>query len=94
MSKLSIKITHPKKLAELNFLTIVQEEVNSFFSEGSKKKAIDNEQLVFSWYDDSPVSNGVALTATFQTLEGFDFLAELQNQLRKNGYSISVTLGY
>ncbi len=94
MSKLSIIITHPKKLSELNFLTIVQEDVNAFFSEGARKNAIDDEQIILSWYDDAPVSNGVALTATFQSLEGFDFLAELQIHLRKKEYSVSVTLGY
>jgi hypothetical protein len=94
MSKLSIIIASKKGWVGLNFLTTVQEDVNTFFAEGTKKKVIDDKQIIITWYDDAPVSDGVALTATFQNLDGFDYLAELQTYLRKNGYNISVTLGY
>lgn len=94
MSKLSIIITPKKNSVELDFLTTVQKDVNIFFAEGAKKKAIDDEQIILTWYNDAPVSDGVALTAMFQNLDGFDFLAELQIYLRRNGYNISVNLGY
>lgn len=93
MSKLSLIITPKTKVYELDFLTVVQGDVNTFFADEAKKKAIDDEEISFIWYDDEPVSVGVALIAVFQTLDGFDFLAELQISLRKK-YNVSVNLGY
>lgn len=94
MSKLSLIISSKKNSVDLDFLGTVQKDVHSFFSEGDKKKSIDNKQIILTWYDDAPVFEGVALTATFENLDCFDFLADLQIYLRKNGYNISVTLGY
>lgn len=93
MSKLSLIITPKAKVYELDFLTVVQGDVNPFFADEAKKKTLENEEIMFTWYDDAPVSVGVALTAMFKTLDGFDILAELQIYLRKK-YNVSVNLGY
>jgi len=94
MSKLSIIFSPPRGKVEFNFLEIAQQDVNDFFSVENKLEILKSNRLIMSWFDDAPVSAGVAVTAIFTDLEVFDLLANLQTFLRKKGYTVSVSLGY
>ena len=94
MSKLSIIVNPPKGQVELGFLSKVQKEVDEFFTLDNRSDVISSGRIQFSWFDDAPVSAGVAMTAEFFDLEAFDVLAELQIYLRKKGHIVSISLGY
>ena len=92
MSKLTLSIMPPKGQLVVPFIDIVRQTVESFFGEDPRINFIPTGQLELGWYDDFPASDEVVLTATFTTVEVFDALAELQLALRKQGYSVNVSL--
>jgi len=91
MSKLTFSITKPGHEDEDSIYDEIREIIEDFFSEKNKEIA---SGLKFTWYDNQPVSPGVALTVEFHDLKSFDLLSKLQIHLNKYDYLIFIVLGY
>jgi len=91
---LSISVQHETETKDesVSILADVQKDVEEYFSNYVDAKYLNQGKMIFSWYDDAPVSSGVALTTELNDLEGFDLIAELQLFLRKKGYLVSAII--
>ena len=76
------------------FLREIKQKVNQLVSENNFDKHLANGAVTISWYDDSPVSEGVSAQIRFTILEGVDLAHMLLVELRGSGYQVNVTVGY
>jgi len=92
MSKLTFLITTLEYKDEYNVYDNIKTNVEGFFSKTPNQETASG--MNFTWYNDQPVSTGVALTIEFHDLTSFNLLSKLQIYLNKYGYLIYISLGY
>jgi len=87
MPKITFSIPAPFKTRRSDVYETIKKDIDSFFLKNNKKLEID-------WYNDMPKSPGVSATITFNDLESFTLLCELQKYLRQRRYTFYIILGY
>jgi len=96
MSELTLSISVQNetetKDESVSILADVQKDVEEYFSNYVDSRYLNERKMIFSWYDDAPVSSGAALTTELRDLESFDLIAGLQSFLRKKGYLVSAII--
>ena len=93
--KVSINLAPRKNGSQTGFIDKVKYFIDDYLKSKDYQALVNEKKIFFTWYDDSPTSDGISIGVNFNILEGVDLVGALVIALRKEGYEIiGVTVGY